>query len=81
MIPHAAEQLVPWTRTLTQLFHLCPRPQEQHLLKPESPRAPAAQQEKPPHLDAGALQLESGLHAAAGEQPLFAALMGKPAQS
>ena len=48
MIPHAAEQLGPWATTLTQLFHLCPRPQEQQLLKPESPRAPAAQQEKPP---------------------------------
>ena len=49
---------------LTQLFHLCPRPQEQQLLKPESPRAHVAQQEKPPQWDARALQLESGLHTA-----------------
>ena len=53
---------------LTQLFHLCPRPQEQQLLKPKSSRAHVAQQqEKPPQWDARTLQLDSGLHTAAGE--------------
>ena len=66
---------------LTQLFHLCPRPQEQRLPKPKSSRAHVAQQqEKPPRWDARTLKLDSGLHTVAGEQPLFTPIIEKPAQ-